>query len=477
MTEKLIVGRKREIDLLNKFIDSDDAEFIAVYGRRRVGKTYLVKSLFQKDYSFYMTGLANSDFKRQLNNFADAFFQYFSKKVSVKNWFEAFALLRDELSSVRKNKKIIFIDELPWFDTARSDFVSALEHFWNSWASDDPAVKLIVCGSATSWMMNKLINNRGGLHNRVTHQIKLSPFTLLECEEFLKAKNFSMDRFEIALFYMVFGGVPYYLKHLDNGESLAQNVDRLLFSEDGELRNEFQNLYHALFRNSEKYIAIVEALAQKKMGMTRNSLIEELSIESSGAVSKALDDLENCGFIRRYSPFGKKTKDELIQLVDFYTLFHFRFLAKRPKGRLNHWLQIQGKPEYNNWCGYAFEMLCLQHYPQILSALGISGIESTPCSWTYTGKDGGIQFDLLIDRIDNVINICEMKFSTTPYEVKQEYLNELLEKIGRFKEITKTRKSPMLTFVTAQGLKNNSCARQIPKSITLDSLYNLPNLP
>lgn len=476
MTEKLIIGRKREITLLNRFINSDDAEFIAVYGRRRVGKTFLVKSLFQKDFSFYMTGLANSDLKKQLQNFADAFSQYFSKKTGIRNWFDAFNLLRDELSKSRKGKKIIFIDELPWFDTARSDFVSALEHFWNSWASDDPTIKLIVCGSATSWMMNKLINDKGGLHNRVTHQIKLSPFTLGECEDFLKAKNFAMDRFEMAQFYMVFGGIPYYLKLLDRGESLAQNVDRLLFSEDGELRNEFHNLYHALFRNSEKYIAIVEVLAQKKKGITRNTLIKELSIESSGAVSKALEDLENCGFIRRYSPFGKKTKDELIQLVDFYTLFYFRFLAKQVRGRHNQWLQIQGKPEYNSWCGYAFEMLCLQHYPQILNALGISGIESAPCSWTYTGKDG-IQFDLLIDRIDNVINICEMKFSTSPYEVTQQYLTKLLEKVMRFKEITKTRKSPMLTFVTSQGLKSNSCARQIPKSVTLDALYNLPNLP
>ena len=271
MSEKLIVGRKREISLLNRFIDSDEAEFVAVYGRRRVGKTYLVKSLFQKNFSFYMTGLANSDLKKQLQNFTDAFSQYFSKKATVKNWFDAFNLLRDELSKLHKTKKIIFIDELPWFDTARSDFVSALEHFWNSWASDDPTIKLIVCGSATSWMMNKLINNKGGLHNRVTPQIKLSPFTLGECEEFLKAKNFTMDRFEIAQFYMVFGGIPYYLKLLDKGESLAQNVDRLLFGEDGELRNEFHNVYHALFRNSEKYIAIVEVLAQKKQGITRNT--------------------------------------------------------------------------------------------------------------------------------------------------------------------------------------------------------------
>lgn len=477
MSPKLIIGRKREIALLNSFIESDEAEFIAIYGRRRVGKTYLVKSLLHNDFIFYMTGLANSDLKKQLENFTDAFSLYFSTKGTVKNWFEAFALLRDELSKSRKNKKIIFIDELPWFDTARSDFVSALEHFWNSWASDDSTVKLIVCGSATSWMMNKLINNKGGLHNRVTHQIKLSPFTLSECEEYLKAKNFAMDRFEIAQFYMVFGGIPYYLKHLSNSESLAQNVDRLLFSEDGELHNEFHNLYRALFRNSEQYIAIVEILAKKEKGITRNTLLEGLSVDSSGAITKALDDLENCGFIRRYSPFGKKTKDELIQLVDFYTLFYFRFLSKRTKNKHNHWLQIQGKPEYNNWCGHAFEMLCLQHYPQILNALGISGIESAPCSWIYAGKDGGIQFDLLIDRIDNVINVCEMKFSNTPYEVSQKYLTELLEKIKRFKEMTRTRKSPMLTFVTALGLKPNSSARQIPKSITLDSLYNLPNLP
>ena len=467
MAEKLIIGRKREIELLNRYVESDEAEFIAVFGRRRIGKTYLVKSLFLKDFSFYMTGLANSDFKNQLKNFCDAFSQYFSKKVKVRDWFEAFALLRDELSQLQNDKKILFIDELPWFDTAKSNFVSALEHFWNSWASDNPSVKLIVCGSATSWMMNKLINNKGGLHNRETHQIRLAPFTLGECEEYLKAKNFAMDRFEIAQFYMVFGGIPYYLKLLDNGESLAQNVNRLLFSEDGELRNEFQNLYQSLFRNSEKHIAIVEVLSKKMKGINRNELIQELSAESSGAISKALDDLENCGFIRRYSPFGKKAKDEIIQLIDFYTLFYYRFLDGLPKGMRNHWLQIQGKPQYYNWCGHAFEMLCLLHYPQILNALGISGIESAPCSWTHKGA----QFDLLIDRIDNVVNVCEMKFSEKPYEITQEYLSEYLEKIEIFKKVTKTRKSAMLTFVTAQGLKPNSCARQIQKSIELDQLF------
>ena len=467
MAEKLIIGRKREIELLNRYVESDEAEFIAVFGRRRIGKTYLVKSLFLKDFSFYMTGLANSDFKNQLKNFCDAFSQYFSKKVKVRDWFEAFALLRDELSQLQNDKKILFIDELPWFDTAKSNFVSALEHFWNSWASDNPSVKLIVCGSATSLMMNKLINNKGGLHNRETHQIRLAPFTLGECEEYLKAKNFAMDRFEIAQFYMVFGGIPYYLKLLDNGESLAQNVNRLLFSEDGELRNEFQNLYQSLFRNSEKHIAIVEVLSKKMKGINRNELIQELSAESSGAISKALDDLENCGFIRRYSPFGKKAKDEIIQLIDFYTLFYYRFLDGLPKGMRNHWLQIQGKPQYYNWCGHAFEMLCLLHYPQILNALGISGIESAPCSWTHKGA----QFDLLIDRIDNVVNVCEMKFSEKPYEITQEYLSEYLEKIEIFKKVTKTRKSAMLTFVTAQGLKPNSCARQIQKSIELDQLF------
>ena len=471
-----LVGREKEQKELIRLKESSQAEFVVLYGRRRVGKTFLVRSFFDDKFSFYCTGIAKGSRKQQLENFGKMLSKYSGKNFLPKDWFDAFEALKSIISTSRQKRKVVFLDEVPWMDTQKSEFKQALDLFWNGWAMMQSSLLFIICGSAASWMVKNVINDKGGLHNRVTHQIKLSPFTLGECEEFLKAKNFTMDRFEIAQFYMVFGGIPYYLKLLDKGESLAQNVDRLLFSEDGELRNEFHNLYHALFRNSEKYIAIVEVLAQKKKGITRNTLIKELSVESSGGVSKALDDLENCGFIRRYSPFGKKTKDELIQLVDFYTLFYFRFLAKRAKGRRNQWLQIQGKPEYNSWCGYAFEMLCLQHYPQILNALGISGIESAPCSWIYTGKDGA-QFDLLIDRIDNVINICEMKFSTSPYEVTQHYLTELLEKVKLFKESSKTRKSPMLTFVTSLGLKPNSCARQIPKLITLDVLYNSPNLP
>lgn len=470
--KKSIIGRSSEIRLLNEYINSEHSEFIAVYGRRRVGKTFLVKSLFQKDFAFYMTGLANSDLKNQLRNFADAFSQYFPKASTpkIKSWFEAFTLLRDNLKKV-KGKKIIFIDELPWFDTVRADFVSALEHFWNSWAADQKDLKLIVCGSATSWMMNKLINNHGGLHNRVTHQIRLSPFTLKECEEFFKSRNFSMARTEIALYYMIFGGIPYYLTLLRNDESLAQNVDRLFFSEEGELRNEFKNLYKALFKQSDKYIEIVRVLAKKAKGFTRNELLNELSKESSGGISNVIADLESCGFIRRYTAFGKKSKDELVQLIDFYTLFYFNFVAERKKDSRTFWMQIQGKPAYATWCGYAFEILCLQHIQQILNALGISGIESNPCSWSGKDEESGIQLDLLIDRIDNVINVCEMKFSELPFELNKAYYEKSLSRVNRFRSISKTRKSTMLTFVSAAGLKDNSYARQIPKVLTLGDLF------
>ncbi len=466
----VLVGRTHESKLLAEYMDSPRSEFVAVYGRRRVGKTFLVKSLYRDRFAFYVTAMANMNTRGQLKVFCNAMNKYFGGNSKAKSWLDAFTELASQLEKLPEGPKVIFIDELPWFDTARSGFVSALEYFWNSWASDRNDVKLIVCGSATSWILNKLINNHGGLHNRVTHQMRLEPFTLAECKEYFKVQKFPFSDRDIALIYMVMGGIPFYLSFLSPSLSTAQNVDALFFSRNAELAYEFENLYKALFRHSEMHVQVVAALAQKSMGMTRDELLKITGIQSSGNFTTVLDELESCGFIRRYTPLAKLKKDELIQLIDFYTLFYYKFVKENKLKSENFWSSMQKSALFANWSGYAFEMLCLHHIPQIKNALQISGMQSRPCSFVAKVADVGAQIDLLIERADNVMNVCEIKFTREQFCIDKDYAERLENKLAVLRKKIKDSKTLMLTLISANGLKQNAYSDIVQNVVTLEDL-------
>lgn len=471
--KKDIIGREKEQKELRSWIDSDDSEFIAVYGRRRIGKTFLVRKLFGSDFAFYVTGLDNVTLQEQLLNFTVEL-RKFSGNDDLdvpENWLLAFVELSKYLEKLPKGKKIIFIDEIPWMDTPRSNFISALEHFWNSWASAREDIKLIVCGSATSWMLSKLINNRGGLHNRLTHRIALAPFNLHECEEYFSANGFNYSRKEIAECYMVMGGVPYYLRKMEKGLSVAQNIDHLFFEIGCALDGEFDNLYKALFKYSANYISIVETLSKKTKGLTRQEIIDSTKLANNGGLTTMLSELEACGFIRRYEPFGKQKKDALYQLTDFYTLFYFHFIRKDRYRDEQFWTHSLGSAIHRAWSGYAFEMLCLNHISQIKKALGINGIQSLTSSWKSATSEKGAQIDLVIDRSDMTVNLCEIKYSNQPFTITKQYYDTLQTKLSDFLNETKTRKSIMTTFITTYGLKPNEYSSHVQSEVVLDDLF------
>lgn len=471
--KETLIGREAEKKRLLQYVASDKSEFIAVYGRRRVGKTFLIKQVLGQNFAFSITGMANVTNKEQLKNFQLAMQRYCDCPDIPKDWLSAFQMLEKYLDSLDKCTKIIFIDEMPWMDGKGSGFVSALEHFWNSWASYRTDIKLIVCGSSTSWILNKIINNRGGLHNRVTHQILVSPFKLRECESFFKTNGFGYEREEIAECYMAMGGIPYYLTLFEQDKSVAQNIDALCFSRGAELAMEFDNLYSSLFKRANNHIAIVNALASKGMGMTRLQLLKATGSVNNGNFTTTLRELEQCEFIRSYTPFGKTKKDALYQLIDQFSLFYFKYMKDKSSAQRQYWIKMQETPSYANWCGYAFEILCLHHIDMILSALGISGIRNTPCSWSFTGDSTskGSQIDLLIDRADKTINICEMKYTRHEFEITKDYDNILHNKIETFRKTTGTRKSLMLTMIAAAGLQDNLYSRRLQKVVTLDDLF------
>lgn len=471
-----IIGRKKEIKQLDKIKSSRKSEFVAVYGRRRVGKTFLIREYFDYTFDFQLTGLANANTQQQLMNFHIAFQRQSSISLNKipNNWFEAFQQLIDLMESISdKRKKVIFLDELPWLDTAKSDFMMALEHFWNSWSTNRKDIILITCGSAASWMINELINNHGGLHNRVTERIKMYPFNLRETELMLQSKNCVFDRYQILQLYMVMGGIPYYIDAVTSEKSIAQNIENLCFRKGAMLVLEFQNLFASLFKNAEKYENIITALSTKTKGLTRQEITALTSINGGGSLTKLLEELEESGFLTRYTPFDKKKRGTLYRLSDFYSLFYLKFIKNNTNYSEGVWVNAIEHPRQRAWSGYAFEQVCLAHIPQIKKALNIGGIISHAASWKSTKSAEGAQVDLLIDRRDRVINLCEVKYSINPYIITKSYAENLRNKIGTFKSETNTKKAVFLTMITTYGVKNNQYVNSLVQNeITMDAFFN-----
>lgn len=472
----MLVGRFEEKNQLLAALNSSQSEFVAVYGRRRVGKTFLIRETFDYHFTFQHTGLANANMQMQLKNFKASLQRAGMKRPPrITCWLDAFFALEQLIEESADERKVIFLDELPWMDTPRSNFISALEHFWNGWATTRRDVLLVVCGSATSWIIEKIINNHGGLHNRLTKRLLLQPFSLRECEDFILANGLVMSRTQVLETYMIMGGIPYYWNFLQKGKSLAQNIDDLFFQSNGELRNEFDMLYASLFKNSENYIKVITALGEKKSGLTREEIIAHSQIADSGTLTKVLKELEWCGFIRKYVRFDKKVKSALFQLIDNYTLFYFRFIRQNMKNDEHFWTTSQNTPLYNNWCGLSFERVCLQHVSQIKRKLGISGVLSNVYSWSASPNEElgrrGVQIDLLIDRNDRVINLCEMKYSSTPYAITQDEEMKLRTRMEVFRTVTRTPKAIHLTMVTTHGLVQNPHVGIIQNEVTMDDLF------
>ncbi|PST84781.1 ATPase [Pedobacter yulinensis] len=474
-----IIGRKAEQDLLAQALQQPEAQLLAVYGRRRVGKTYLIRKFYSRQLLFEFSGVHNGATRSQLENFAHALKQ--AENMSLPpavptSWGQAFQSLQDVLQpKLKKKKGVVFLDEFPWLNAPRSGFLSAFEFFWNNWASKQPNLVIVICGSAASWMIQKVVNNKGGLHNRITRKIRLLPFTLNETADFLSARKIRLDHYQIAQLYMTMGGIPHYLKEVEPGQSAAQAIDRSCFSKDGLLRQEFQNLYHSLFSNAQAHIAIVRALAAKPSGLTRNEIIEACALKTGGTTSLLLDELTESGFIAAYIPFNKSLRDRIYKLSDEYTAFYVKFIERSRAMGPGTWLKMMRSQSWKSWSGLAFESLCLKHVSALKAALGIAGIYTEESAWRFTGRKevAGCQVDLLIDRSDSCISLCEMKFSDGPFTISKEYAAVLTHKRQTFISESKTRKTVFLAMVTTFGVSSNVYkASLIQNEITLEDLFS-----
>ena len=475
-SEQLLIGRKKEISILQKIYNSRKSEFVIIYGRRRVGKTYLVNHVFDGKFVFRITGLGNAGTLQQLANFHAALIDLdpsLEGQILPENWFNTFRSFTKVLEKNTSSRKLIFIDELPWFDTPGSDFLSSLEHFWNSWASLRQDIVLITCGSAASWMINKLIFNRGGLHNRVTERIQLQPFSLSETEAFLKAKGAVYDRYQILELYMSIGGIPFYLDTIQTNRSVAQNIDRLFFETGGLLNLEYQSLYRSLFNKYEKHTSIVEALAQKTQGLDRKTLLKLSNLADGGSSSEILDELIYSGFISKSVPFGKNKRDAVYRLSDPYSLFYLTFVRDSKAKGEGSWLAQLKSPKWRAWSGYAFEFICLHHVDQIKKHLGISGVYTEASPWKSKGLTDNVQIDLLLDRKDRIINICEMKFHEEKFTLSKVYADKLAQKISVFRQESGTNKTILLTLISTFGhTMNEYSLRYIQESLDMNALFD-----
>lgn len=473
-----MIGRKKEIDELDRLYNSKKAELVAVYGRRRIGKTYLINHYFNNNFAFKHTGLApdenseNNQLERQLIQFYSSLSYYgLPKNIKKPNdWFEAFDLLKILIESKNNGQRlVVFIDELPWLDTKKSEFIKAFELFWNNYGCANDNLMLIICGSANSWLLNNLINNHGGLYGRVTYEIKLSPFSLMECEELLKSNNVNYSRYDIVQAYMIFGGIPYYLNYINKAYSLAMNIDELFFKRGAIFKTEFDRLFASVFSNPLKIKEIVKLLYKNNLGLTRKELIDKLSISDGGTLSKYLNSLIASDFVIKYTPFTFKKKEERYKLIDPFCIFFLTFAENNTNYNENYWSQNSTSQKLSSWRGYAYENVCFNHVKQVKFALGISGVITEESA--FYNKEDGYQIDLIISRNDNIINLCEIKFYAGEYLLNKNSYLKIIDINNLLGEKISKRKVIHNTLITTYGIKRNEYSDVFTKVITLDDLF------
>jgi uncharacterized protein len=455
-----IVGRQPELAILDKAFQSKEAELVAIFGRRRVGKTFLVRAAYAQKIGFEMTGIQNGTMREQLQHFTDRL-NYHARPMlpfsAPGNWQAAFQMLITYIETYYKDQKtVLFFDEFPWLAARKSAFLRAFGLFWNSWASQNNVV-IVICGSAASWMIEHVVRDKGGLHNRITRRIQLLPFNLYETELFLKSRGINLDRYQLIQLFMALGGIPHYLKEVEAGKTAIQNIDYICFSPQGLLREEFTQLYPALFDKAEHHISIIRTLANTWQGLTRAEILEHTKLSDGGNTSNVLEELVSSGFVATYYAFGKKKKDLRYRLSDEFSMFYLHFIEDRRAEGTGTWERFSTTQSWKSWSGYAFESICLKHVPAIKKALGIAGIYTEASAFYLKNSDygRGIQVDLLLDRNDQAINLFEIKYYQSPFVISKDQAHDFRLKTAIFKAATQTNKQVFFSLLTTFPIMPN----------------------
>jgi predicted AAA+ superfamily ATPase len=473
-----MVGRITERQEMLELLVSNKAEMLAMYGRRRVGKTFLIKNVYKDHIAFEFTGTQHASLQNQLFKFKEKIITHFGESANskdIKSWYDAFEALKNGMKTNVDKKQVIFFDELPWICGNRNTFINELSYWWNDWAAYQNIV-VVLCGSAASWMVQKVLNHKGGLHNRVTKRINLHPFTLAESKLFLESQEVKWDHYQVIQFYMAVGGIPIYLQEAKKNETVTQTIDRIFFTKDSFMRTEYNNLYAALFNNYQNHVDVIKTLAEKWSGMTRQEVIAKTKFKDGGGLTKVLEELETASFIIATPSYKKHKKDIVYRLADEYSLFYLKFIDNKTTLGKNEWLKHFGSAKYKIWSGYAFENLCIKHAEAIKMALGISGIHTETSCFIFRAdaENDGFQIDLLINRADQAMNLCEIKFYSDDFRMTDEYADKLRSRREQFRYLTKTKKQLFNTIITTFGIKHSPASLgQIDQVITMDKLFTI----
>lgn len=478
-----LVGRQKEREILGRVRDSGEPEFVAIYGRRRIGKTFLIREFFGEELCFEVTGIHGASTATQLRSFGHELTLMLEAPMEIEtpaSWQEAFRILETGLTAVlakRKGRVVVFFDEMPWLDTHRSGFLKALGHFWSTWGSRQKQLVLVAGGSAARWMIRKVLRDRGDLRDQVTRQLRLEPFSLAECEQYFRQRGVGLTRPQICEIVMVTGGLPHYLKEVEEGKSAAQCIESLCFSDVGVLRDEFEEVFPSHFARPANHRAVVKALAGAGNGLTRNDLVEITGVVSGGGLTSVLKELEEAGFVGTTLPFGKKSNDQFYRLEDAFSLFSLRWMGKGGKKRVS-WDQVVDRPTWRAWARYAFGSVCRQHVQQMKAALGIAAVDTEESAWSYNPPASAVmpeaQIDLLIDRRDDCINLCTHKFAGGPFAIDRKEAERLRRTQEVFRQVSGSRKALRLTLVTPHGVHSNAYAKELVQSeVVLDDLFEV----
>lgn len=484
-----IIGRVKEHAELKDIFHSNKPEFVAVCGRRRIGKTFLIRNYFRSKKCLYfeMMGLQNGLLKEQLENFTESLSEAFYDKMpiqTVKSWKEAFQRLTIVIE--KQNPKIpiiLFFDELPWMATKRSGLLAALGYFWNKYWVNFKNIKLIICGSSASWILKKIIHNKGGLHNRVTRQINLRPFSLKETKAYFNSMGLSLNDNQVLEAYMAVGGIPYYLNGFKKNASVNQNINNLCFRQEGILFDEFEKLFRSLFDKAEAYIELLRLIAKKRYGISRFVLETQSTLSTKGGtLTERLKDLEDAGFILSFLPLWNKSRGIYYKVIDEFSLFYLTWIEPekltliKMEEKNNFWVQKYKMPVWNTWAGLSFEAVCYKHIEAIRHALHIPANSRAGVWRTLSHEDderGGAQIDLLFDREDDAITLCEIKYSAHPFVMNKEFLKSMINKKEVLIKSIHTKKQLLMAVIAPYGIKNNFYADDLdPGVVKLSDLMS-----
>lgn len=472
-----LIGREHQRKTMKHCLHSTESQLLAVYGRRRVGKTFLIRNYLKDQIKFEVAGLHNGDLHDQLTHFQQALIDVGhleAARYKPESWNDAFGQLRRYIDTISgRRKKVIFIDEFPWFDTPRSKFLMAFENFWNSYCTKRNDLLVVICGSAASWMIKNIVNNKGGLHNRIHERIQLKPFNLHETALYLEAKGIKWSQYDITQLYMCTGGVPYYLNGVRRGESVTQCIQRMCFAPNGLLTAEYSILFESLYDNSANHYKIVELLTNRKQGLLRSEIINKTSFKSGGTLTKTLTELEASGFVAKIIPYNQKKTKARYKLVDYFILFYHQFMKVATKKNNTNWPLKGGLNSRQSWSGLAFERICYDHLSQIKKALDIYGVSSEITDWSGTYEDHGAQIDMLIERADRIINVIEIKYSASEFIISKDYAKRIRNKLNIFDQGMKLKnKQLFFTMISTFGVSNNQYYHELVQNeITMNDLF------